>query len=248
MQRGRLQQRNILNFKPGPTAYATCRIIECSPLSSFRFLFDEAMLRSIKKCTVAQAHRVLGGTSELDKFIGLIIARGILKERGLPLESLWDSSWGCPMFKKTLSRNRFKEIMRFLRFDIKRDRRQRVVLDKSCLASSLWNSFIENYKKAYLPNPYITIDEQLLPCKARCRFIQYMPKKPDKFGIKFWMVVDAETKYTYNGFPYFGKDETRDTSLSLATHVMMKLMQPIFKRAIMLLVTTFSQVLMLLCV
>ena len=34
----------------------------------------------------------------------------------------------------------------------------------------------------------------------------------------------------YNGFPYFGKDESRDTSVSLATHVMMKLMQPIFRR------------------
>ena len=134
------------------------------------------------------------------------------------------------MFNKALSRNKFNEIMQILRFDIKSDRRHQVVLDKFCLASSLRNSFIENCKKAYLPNPYITIDEQLLPCKTRWRFIQYMPKKLDKFGIKFWMVVDAETKYLYNRFPYLGKDETRDTSLSLATHVMMKLMQPIFKR------------------
>ena len=236
VQRGRLQQQNILNFKPGSTAYATSRIIESSPLSSFRILFDKAMLRSIKKCTVAEVHHVLGETNwdvtldELDKFIRLIIARGILGERGLPLESLWDSSWGCPMLNNTLSRNRFKEIMRFLRFDIKSNRRQQVVLDKFCLDSSLWNSFIENCKKAYLPNPYITIDEQLLHCKTRYRFIQYMPKKPDKFGIKFWMAVDAETEYLFNGFPYLGKDETRDTSLSLATCVMKKLMLPIFNR------------------
>ena len=149
-QRGRLQQQNILNFKPSPTAYATSRIIESSPLLSFRVLFDEAMLRSIKKCAVAEAHCVLGRTNwdvtldELDKFIGLLIAGEILGERGLPLESLWNSSWGCTMFNNTLSRNRFKEIMRFLRFDIKSDRRQRVVLDEFCLASSLQNSFIEN--------------------------------------------------------------------------------------------------------
>ena len=154
MQRGRLQQQNILNFKPRPTAHATSRIIESSPFLSFRVLFDKAMLRSIKKCTVAEAHRVLGETNwdvtldELDKFIGLIIARGISGERGMPLEGLWDSSWEYPMFNKTLSRNRFKEIMRFLRFKITSDRRQRVVLDKFCLASSLWNSFIKNCKKA----------------------------------------------------------------------------------------------------
>lgn len=74
---------------------------------------------------------------ELDKFIGLIIARGILGQKGLLVESLWDTTWGCKMFNKTLSRNTFKEIMRFLRFDMKSERRQRVMHDKFCLASSL---------------------------------------------------------------------------------------------------------------
>ena len=55
VQRGRLQQPNILSFKPGPTAFATSRITENSPLSSFCVLFDEAMLRNIRKCTVAKA-------------------------------------------------------------------------------------------------------------------------------------------------------------------------------------------------
>ena len=30
---------------------------------------------------------------ELNKFIGLVIARGILGQRGLPVESLWDTTW-----------------------------------------------------------------------------------------------------------------------------------------------------------
>ena len=32
VQRGRLQQQNILSFKPGPIAFATSRITESSPL------------------------------------------------------------------------------------------------------------------------------------------------------------------------------------------------------------------------
>ena len=44
------------------------------------------------------------------------------------------------------------------------------------------------------------------------------------------MAVDAETKYFYNSFPYLGKDENRDTSASLPTYVVTKLMKPIFKR------------------
>ena len=31
---------------------------------------------------------------ELEKFIGLVIARRILGQRVLPVESLWDTTWG----------------------------------------------------------------------------------------------------------------------------------------------------------
>ena len=159
VQRGHLQRKNILSFKPGPTIFATSRITESSPLSLFRVLFDEVMLKNIRKCIVAEAHSVSGRMNwdmtldDLDKFIGLVIARGILGQRGLPVESLWDTTWGCSMFNKTLSRCRFKEIMRFLRFDVKSERRQRVILDKFCLVSSLWKPFIENSQKAYVPSP-----------------------------------------------------------------------------------------------
>ena len=81
---------------------------------------------------------------ELDKFIGLFIARGILEQRDLPVESLWQSTWAFPMLNNTLSRHRFEEIMRFLRFDVKSNKRQRMIHDKFCLASSLSNIFIEN--------------------------------------------------------------------------------------------------------
>ena len=133
------------------------------------------------------------------------------------------------MFNKTLSRNRFMEMKRFFRFDMKSDRRRCLVEDRFCLASFSWNCFIENSQKLYVPNVYLTVDQQLLPCKARCQFIQYMACKPNKFGLKFWMVDDNESKYFYNGFPYLGKDETRDTSMSVPTNTVMKLMKPLFK-------------------
>ena len=85
------------SFKPGPTAFATSRLTKSSPLSSFWVVFDEAMLRNIRKCTVAEAHSVSGRMNwdmtlnELDKFIGLVIARAILGQRGLPVERLWDN-------------------------------------------------------------------------------------------------------------------------------------------------------------
>ena len=35
-----------------------------------------------------------------------------------------------------------------------------------------------------------------------------MAPKPAKFGIKFWFIVDAKSKYQCNGKPYLGKDPT----------------------------------------
>ena len=62
----------------------------------------------------------------------------------------------------------------------------------------------------------VTVDEQLFPCKGRCPFTQYMAKKPDKFGLKFWFLCDLETKFVLNDIPYTGRDESRNQVISLA--------------------------------
>ena len=111
-----------------------------------------------------------------------------------------------------MSRNDFTEILRFIRFDKRNERSQRLQTDKFALVSTVWDKFIENSQNSFKPGAFITVDEQLFPTKARCRFTQYMPNKPNKFGIKFWLASDVETKYVANGFPYLGKDEKRNSS------------------------------------
>ena len=53
-----------------------------------------------------------------------------------------------------------------------------------------------------------------------------MPNKPDKFGIKFWLASDVESKYIVNGFPYLGKDEMRPSAIPLSDFVVLKLTEP----------------------
>ena len=86
---------------------------------------------------------------------------------------------------------------------------ERLQTDKFAPISKIWNRFISNSQACYKPYENISIDEQLFPTKARYRFTQYIPNKPHKFGIKFWLAVDVQTKYILNGFPYMGKNETR---------------------------------------
>ena len=84
VQRGRLLQQNIMSLKPGPTAFATIKTVDFNALASFCVLFDEVMVRNIRKCTVADSHDFSEKINwdlilnELDKFFGLVIVRGIL--------------------------------------------------------------------------------------------------------------------------------------------------------------------------
>jgi len=62
--------------------------------------------------------------------------------------------------------------------------------------------------------------------KACCRFTQYFASKPDKYGIKFCLAVDVQSKFLINGFPYLGKDETRPANQSLGASVVLCLLEP----------------------
>ena len=127
-----------------------------------------------------------------------------------------------PIISETMARNRFIEIMKFQRFDYKQTRSHGLATDKLALISTVWYSFVGNCLRHYKPGANITVDEQLFPTKARCRFTQYMLIKPDKFGIKFWMAANLQTKYMLHSSPYLRKDDSWLTALTLGKHVVLR--------------------------
>ena len=78
---------------------------------------------------------------------------------------------------------------------------------------------------------YVTIDKQLIPFRGRCGFRQYMPKKPDKYRMKLFLICDCTLGYTYNGLPYTGHEgDTR--RVGLAEHVVKTLCNPLHNSGI----------------
>ena len=130
----------------------------------------------------------------------------------------------CPC-EKTISRNSFSEMLRFFRFDTKSHRSQRLKADRFALFSVVWNRFIDNCISCYTPGVFITLDEQLFPSKCRCSFTQFMASKPDKYGQKYWLAVDKDSKYVVNRFLYFGRDETRSRDERVSNQVVMRLLK-----------------------
>ena len=53
-----------------------------------------------------------------------------------------------------------------------------------------------------------------------------MPNKPDKFGIKFWLLFEVEDKYICNGFVYLGASEKKSSDDTLGNFVVKELMRP----------------------
>ena len=87
---------------------------------------------------------------------------------------------------------------------------------------------MKNCKAKYVCDFSLTVDEQLLPCKNRCGFISFMPNKPDKYGIKFWVLADVNTKYILNIIPYLGaQDQQQRGKLPVAMSIVLDLTKDI---------------------
>ena len=80
-------------------------------------------------------------------------------------------------------------------------------------AREVWDSFIANCGRLYVPRVNLTVDEQRLGCRGKCSFRMYIPNKPAKYGIKLVLICDSETKYMLDSeakymlgaIPYLGK-------------------------------------------
>ena len=57
---------------------------------------------------------------------------------------------------------------------------------------------LEHFKNCYNLHRDVAVDESMICFKGRLFFIQYMPKKPTKWGMKAFVLGDSLYGYTYN--------------------------------------------------
>jgi len=142
---------NVFKGKSGCTPKTLRSINPSDEYSAFNILFDASMLRHVSKCTEREAQRRLGADTwrisidELQAFIGLLFIRGACCASNIPLTKLWYRNSGNGNFFSTMSRDRFKDIMRYLRFDDKSTRSERLKNDKFTMISWLFDRIIENF-------------------------------------------------------------------------------------------------------
>lgn len=144
-------------------------------------------------------------SEEILALFGLLYLAGANKSSKLDICDMWDKSMLAPqIFRIVMSINRFKLLLRALRFDNVNDREERRQQDKLAPIRELFEGFVERCMSSYSPGVNCTVDEMLFRFYGRCPFKQYIPSKPDKYGIKVFALVDSENFFTVKMEVYCG--------------------------------------------
>ena len=148
---------------------------------------------------------------ELKKFLALIIIMGLISYPSI--EDYWVTSWpfATPTFSSILKRDRFSLLMRFLHLNdsSKYIPKGEPGYDALYKLRPFADPLIANFRAAYTLGREVSVDEAMIGFKGRLWFVQYMPNKPTKLGMKAFVLADSATGYTYNWRLYTGTKKNK---------------------------------------
>ena len=106
-----------------------------------------------------------------------------------------------PRFRSVMPRDRFFAILRFLHIS---DNSTAVTRgqpghDRSFKIRPMITSHVAAWQADYKIGKSVRVDECMVPFKGRVSMLQYMPKKPNKWGLKGCVLAASDSGYAYNG-------------------------------------------------
>ncbi|CAF5123906.1 unnamed protein product, partial [Rotaria magnacalcarata] len=143
-------------------------------------------------------------SNEMKKFFAMCIHMGMIRKRRI--QDYWSTNplLVTPIFhsRNYLSRDRFLQILRFLRFA---DYGKMIDSDRLKKLRPFLNMTQNLCISMYTPRRSVAVDETLLLYKGRISFKQYNPRKRARFGIKTIALCDSINGYLHNFEVYTGQ-------------------------------------------
>lgn len=233
----RTRRQNIVTHLPGPKNI--CSGVDTAE-KAWKLLFSNEWLQKIVNYTNLkiqsqkqnyQRDRDTAETNmiEIRALIGLLYLIGLYKSSHVHVDDIFSTDGtGLDICRAVMSVQRFKFLMRHLRFDDLNTRDERKAVDKLAPIRELIEEFVQASQQCYSVGEYVTLDEMLDPFRGKCSFRQYMPNKPAKYGIKIQALVDARLFYTINLEVYVGVQPAGPYAVDNSTTAVTKRMiQPI---------------------
>ncbi|XP_067121737.1 piggyBac transposable element-derived protein 4-like [Centruroides vittatus] len=231
------RRENLIYLIPGPIGEATNArsIFECWNLFVTDDILDIIVIHTNQQIQKVQPHyereRDANTTDlqEIKALIGLFYLAAYKKVNRCHVNEMWTTDGtGFEIARTAMSERRFRFLLANLRFDDKQTRGERLKFDKLAAVRTFLDVFTNNCIKNYNVSEYCTVDEKLEGFRGRCGFRQYIPSKPNKYGIKIFLLVDSKTFYTHNLEVYCGKQPDGPFSVSnSADSVVKRLTRPI---------------------
>ena len=108
---------------------------------------------------------------------------------------------------QVMKRDRFSLILRFLHLNDSSlyKKKGEVGHDPLFKLRPFLKPLLAKFQSSYTLSKEVCVDETMIGFKGRLSFIQYMPKKPTKWGMKAFVLADSCTGYMYNWHLYTGK-------------------------------------------
>lgn len=219
----RTRRQNIVTHLPGVKGAAKNAR---TPMECWELFFDSELLSSIvdhtnKKISEAQNNysrerdAQLTDVTEVKALLGILYLCAARKDNHTNTQDIWSSNkMGIELCRLIMTERRFRFLLYCLRFDNRDTREERKKMDNLAPIREVFSSFVENCKNAYSVGEYCTIDEKLEAFRGKCFFRQYIPSKPNKYGLKIFALVDARMYYTANMEIYAGRQPTGPFAVS----------------------------------
>ncbi len=144
---------------------------------------------------------------ELKKFFSLILVMESIQYPAIG--DYWSTSWpfASSTFSSIMKRDRFSLLLKFLHLTdnnhfIHKGQPGHDPLHK---IRPFLDKILDNFRSSFQLGREVSLDESMIAFKGHLGFVQYMPKKPTKWGLKAFVVSDSVTGYAFNWVLYTGK-------------------------------------------
>jgi len=162
----------------------------------------------------------------MEKYLAILIFAGVIS---LPtIRGYWEAGTRVPFIADLMSVNRFEKIRQY--FHCNDNTKAPAERDKLYKVRPVIESVLEKCKQVPMEE-FQSIDEQIIPTKGRCGLRQYLPKKPNKWGIKVWARC-SKSGIVHQFEVYTGKGSTEndDPALLMGGNVVMRLLTELPKQ------------------
>lgn len=203
-----------------------------TPKDAWELFISENIIDEILQCTNLGGQRAASAKGkvwqkvtkeELNAFIGLSLLIGLERNGDVPIRELFMDPLQNPIYRATMSVGRYQDLHGCLQFDDRKTRVLREASDHMAAFRNVWDLFLINCRKRFIPRDCVTVGEQLVPFHGRCKFLQHSPSLPTKYGIKIFWMCDAEVPYAIDAVVYTGKQPAEETEENLAENTVLRL-------------------------